>query len=119
MPDLTNLVFLAAIAFLFVHELDAIQQHEWRFFFAWTGLSDAAAYQLFTALHVPLFIAILANLQTRSVQIGLDLFLIVHAVLHTLLRNHPLITFNNGVSRLWIYGAALLGVVHLALLQAG
>lgn len=110
-----DLIFLTGVAFLFTHELDAIKQGEWRFFFAPTPLSDETAYRLFTAVHVPLFVVFLWNWQSPAFQVGVNLFLIVHALLHWLLRNHPKITFNNAFSRLWIFGGALLGALHLVL----
>lgn len=116
MDDPISLLFLVNIALLNAHELDAIQQHEWRFFPFLRPFSDATAYRIFVAAHVPLLVLILANLESRPFQIGLDVFLIVHAGLHYALRNHPLITFNNPFSRLWIYGAALVSALHLLLL---
>ena len=112
--DTTDLPFLIGMAFLFAHELDAIQNHEWRFFFALLPVSDAAAYHIFTAVHIPLFVLILWNAQALGFQIGFDVFLIIHAGLHWMLRNHPKIKFNNGFSRLWIFGGALLAIIHLA-----
>ena len=112
----TNLLFILNITFITVHELDAIQQHEWRAFFGFTPLSDEAAYRLFTALHVPLLLFILWNLHSYPFQVGLDIFLIIHAGVHWILRNHPLVTFNNWFSRIWIFGGALLGALHLLLL---
>ena len=116
METWTSLLFILNVTFITMHELDAIYQHEWRFFFAPTSLSDEAAFRLFTALHVPLLVLILWNLQSVPFQMGFDIFLIIHAGLHWLLRNHPLITFNNWFSRIWIFGAAFLGTIHLILL---
>lgn len=110
---MADLLFLLGIAMLMIHELDAIQQQEWRFFLSWTGMDDQRAYQLFTAAHLPLFVLIMAHVTTPGVQFALDLFLIVHALVHTLLRHHLHIRFNNGFSRLWIYGGAGIGFVHL------
>ncbi|MDX2163421.1 MAG: DUF6713 family protein [bacterium] len=108
---------LTGLAALINHELDAIQQQEWRFFLGWTGLSDASAYRLFTAAHLPLMVGILAALPDARFQIGFDAFLILHAVAHFALRRHPAIHFNTGFSRLWIYGGAALGLVHLVLVH--
>ena len=116
METWVSLLFMLNITFFTIHELDAIYQHEWRVFFGFTGVSDEAAYQLSTALHVPLFMFVLWNLQSYPFQIGLDIFLILHAAIHWVLRNHPLVTFNNWFSRIWIFGGALLGTVHLFLL---
>lgn len=107
-------LFLVNVVWLIIHELDAIDQQEWRFFFG-SFMSDQAAYRLFTALHVPLLVFILANAANREFQIVFNLFLIVHAGLHFALRQHPLILFRSTFSRGWIYGGALLGGLHLAL----
>lgn len=114
MDTLLNIVFFLGLAFLFTHELDAIDQHEWRFFFPW--LDDLIGYRLFTAAHIPLFILIVLNLSARNFQIGLDLFLIVHVGLHWWLRNHPRIEFKSAFSWVLIIGAGVSGAVHLALL---
>lgn len=112
-----NTLFLINVAFLLIgHELDAIYRKEWRFFFASTSISDETAYRIFTFLHVPAFVLIILNLDSYGFQVGFDIFLIIHAGLHWMLRNHPKINFNNWFSRLWIYGGALLGVVHLILI---
>ena len=117
METFVELLFVINLSFLVMaHELDAIHQQEWRFFFASVPLDDKAAYRLFTALHVPLFVFIVWNLQSFWFQLGFDIFLIIHAGLHWILRNHPKINFNNWFSRLWIFGGALLGAIHIALL---
>lgn len=116
MDTLTDLIFLLAFSALVNHELDAIRQAEWRFFFAPFGLSDETAYRIFVFLHAPLLVWIFASMQAQSFQIGFNIFLIIHAILHWLLRNHPLIHFNNAFSRLWIFGGALLAILHLLLL---
>lgn len=113
---MNTLVFLSGITFLFLHELDAIQQKEWRFFLSWTNIHDESACRLFVALHFPLFLLILWNLPSERFQMGLDIFLVIHALLHILLRNHPLIHFNGRLSRLWIFAAAFCGLGQLGLL---
>lgn len=110
---MTDLLFLSGLCALIIHELDAIQQEEWRFFFGWTDMSDQTAYRIFAAAHFPLLIWILASYPARSFQIGMDLFLIAHAIVHTLLRNHPLIHFNTRFSQVWIYGGAVFAIAHL------
>lgn len=112
-----DLLFIINLVFLLIgHELDAIRQAEWRFFFSWTPLSDEAAYRLFVALHIPLVVLILWNMHSFWFQVFFDLFLIVHAGLHFGLRNHKHVNFDNWFSWLWIYGGALLGMLHLSLL---
>lgn len=109
-PDFFIVVGLSA---LLLHEMDAIQQQEWRFFFIWTGMSDRAAYRWFIVAHLPLIAGLLMGLHIIPVQHGLAIFLLLHAVAHTLLRHHPLINFNNVFSRIWIYGGAVAGALFL------
>ncbi len=117
METTNDWLFLITVAFLLNHELDAIRKHEWRFFFALVPINDNRAYQLFTVIHVPLFVLILWNLSSTGFQAGFDVFMIVHALVHWLLRNHPKINFNDLFSRFWVFGGALLGAIHLLLLQ--
>ncbi len=114
MEDLRLFLFYLGVAGIFAHELDAIQQHEWRFFFP--HFTDQTGYRLFTALHVPLFGFVLWGLPFREFQIGMDVFLMVHVGLHWLLRNHPKIEFRNPFSRLLIGGTGFIGLAHLGLL---
>jgi hypothetical protein len=120
MEPLLTLLFFLNIALIFAHELDAIQQKEWRFFQNLFGLaervSDETFYRWFTGLHVPLLVVILWAAPSRGFQIGFDLFLIVHLGLHIGLRRHPLILFDNGFSWALIVGAAIGGTLHLVLL---
>lgn len=113
----TDVLFVVTVAWMTVHELDAIARHEWRFFFAWTSLSDTAAYRLFAAAHVPLMMFILWNLPIREFQIGFDLFCIGHAGLHWLLRHLPTLEFNDWFAWVWIWGAAVFGLAHLIVLM--
>lgn len=110
-----ELLFLVNVSWLLAHELDAIQQREWRFFFARFGLDETQGQRLFIGLHVPLLVFIFANLAVPAFQIGFNLFLLVHAGLHWALRHHPLIEFNSSFSRLWIFGAVPLALLHLLL----
>lgn len=115
MSVLSQSLFLAAVSFLFVHELDAIRRREWRFFFARVPVRDETAYRVFTALHAPLFVLVLWFLEAPRFQLGVDAFLVFHGVLHLALRTHPLVRFDGWFSRVWIYGGAALGALHFAL----
>ncbi len=113
-----DLLFLTGLSFLVIgHELDAIYNREWRFFFAKIPLDDTTAYQIFTALHVPLAIWIIWVWPNRSFQFWFDIFLIAHGLVHWLLRNHPKVHFNNNFSRFWIYGGSLIGLIHLIIVN--
>ncbi len=108
-----DFLILVGLSAFILHELDAVQQQEWRFFLGWMGMNDTAAYRWFVAAHLPLVFGLLAGLHMSVVQQGLAVFLILHAVAHTLLRHHPLIHFNTIFSRSWIYGGAAAGALFL------
>ena len=108
-----DVLFLVAVGWFAVHELDAIRRREWRFFFTPLPVSDETGYRLFVALHLPLFVAILWLLPSQVFRLGFDVFLIGHAGLHLGLRNRPTVAFDDPFSWLWIYGGAVLGAVHL------
>jgi hypothetical protein len=115
MVDTSTLLFLATVAWVVVHELDAIRQREWRFFAAPFPVRDETAYRVFTAIHAPALVGVLWLLESPSFQLAFDVFAVVHGVVHLLLRTHPLVEFDSWFSRFWIYGASLLGALHLAL----
>lgn len=115
MVSVSEVLFFSVVSFLFVHELDAIRQHEWRFFFAPLSVRDETAYLIFTALHAPLFVVVLVYIGSPAFQLGFDAFAIVHGLLHLGLRNHPLIEFDSLFSSVWIFGGALLAGLHLVL----
>lgn len=118
MTTITDMLFITGIAFIFVHELDATRQGEWRFFFGRMGLADTVQYRLFAALHVPLFVVIIWQWADPGFQIAFDLFLIVHLGLHIALRKHPHINFDTWFSWVWIVGGGILGLAHLLLVMA-
>jgi hypothetical protein len=113
MVDPAPALFALTVAFVTVHELDAVRNHEWRFFFAPFRVSDEPVYRVFTALHVPLFAFVLTLYSLPAFQTGFDVFAVAHGGLHLALRNHPLVEFSGWFSRLWIYGASVLGGLHL------
>ena len=55
------------------------------------------------------------SIESPAFQLGIDSFAIVYGLLHFGLRNHPLVEFDSWFSRVWIFGGALLGGLHLVL----
>lgn len=108
-----TLLFLSNLAWLMAHELDAIYQGEWRFFNIPFQLRDEIAYRIFTLLHVPMFIALIWAISSEAFQIGFDIFIIGHAIVHWLLRNHPKVTFNSYFSRVLIFTPVITSIIHL------
>ncbi len=125
MPESTIALFDLALAGLLAHELDAVQNREWRILYVLRGMPDDVARQAFILLHVPLFAVLLWLISASDPSLrhystlGLDAFMVVHAGLHWRLSAHPKYEFHEAYSRSLIYGTALLAGLHLALKLLG
>lgn len=116
----TDFFFLTALAFLLVHEMDAIRCREWAIFPLLSRLPDDTGFLVFTAAHLPLIYLVLAGLAGGGifqvgVRITLDLFCLAHIGLHALYRRHPDNGFLSRFSRVIILGIGLAGLVDLCL----
>lgn len=81
-----------------------------------SGMREEAAYVVFTALHVPLYLLLLWGLfggVNLGLVVALDAFFIVHAFLHLFLRKHPNHLFSSWFSWTLILGAAGFGAADL------
>lgn len=109
-------IFYSGLACILIHEMDAIQQKEWRIFPGLHLLDDRWGYQLFNLLHLPLYVFLFAGLFSPEglalgMRRGLDLFFMIHVGLHLLFTFHPKNQFTGFFSWLWIGGAGLCGAV--------
>jgi hypothetical protein len=102
--------------------MDAVRRHEWKVLPLLSQVKDdAQGYILFTVLHIPLYIFLLGGIFSngtavnQSFILGLDIFCIVHVVLHLLLIKHPQYQFNNWFSWSLIVGAGIVGGIDLLL----
>ncbi len=114
----SHFYFFIALAFIFVHEMDAIRQHEWRMFPLTSWLKEKTSFLIFMGLHVPLYVLLLWNLYTpnglnKGLIQGLDIFFIIHVVLHLLFLKHPKNEFNSIFSWIIILGAGVAGFIDL------
>jgi hypothetical protein len=114
-----QLFFFAGLSFILTHELDAVQRREWRIFPGLARQGDEAGFAVFTALHVPLFLALLwaafAGGLNRAFASGLSAFFILHVGLHLLALRHPRNEFSGPLSWALIGGAGGCGALHLLL----
>lgn len=120
-----DLVFYTGMALLLVHELDAVHRHEWRMFPVLSGFDDRKGFQLFVLLHVPLLVLIFWLMFHPIMVVRywffvvMDIFFIVHAALHYLLKKHKHNRFSGDFSIAIIAATAAAGMLHLALLVFG
>ena len=113
--------FILGFCFLLAHEMDAIRATEWKIFPVLNKMEDEAGYRTFTVLHVPIYVFLLLGLfagggMTLGLVIGLDVFFIVHALLHLVFYNHPENRFRSVFSYALIFGAGLFGAASLLLM---
>jgi hypothetical protein len=116
MVSTANAVFTPTVVSFVVHELDAVRNHEWRFFVGRLSLDDETAYRAVTVFHVSPFVGLSSDGDVAGVQVGLDAFQIVHGGPHLGPQNHPLLTFEGWFAGLWIYSGTRLGALHLVVL---
>ena len=115
-------LFLIIISLLLVHEMDAIRAKEWRLFIVLKDIAEETAYRIFTSIHLLLYFVILyflicggaiTNYVTKLI---IDIFLLVHAILHYCFRNKENNGFHYRYSKIIIYAMALLSLIHLLIM---
>lgn len=92
--------FYIGLTFILIHEMDAIRLQEWKMFPILSGLKEKTGYLIFTSLHLPLYGLLFWGLWGRqglvtNLILGLDIFFIIHLMLHLLLINHKNNKFRN------------------------
>lgn len=113
-----NYLFLnLGIAFILMHEMDAIRCKEWRIFPGLSVLKDEAGYWVFMLIHIPLLYFLFSGLIGRSeiedLRWGLDIYFMIHMGLHLLFLMHPKNLFKDIISWGIIIGAAVCGLIDL------
>lgn len=110
-----NFVFYLGLGLLFTHEMDAMQNHEWRILPILGSLPDSTGELTFLVAHVPIFALVIAfvaslNLKTRALAQKVACgFLIAHAALHFTFSGNSNYEFSSLASAFLIFGAALCG----------
>jgi len=112
-----QILFAVILALLLLHEMDAIRNAEWKMFIVLKDMSDAKAFKVFTLLHLPLYVTLLMLILSVEHQIiayyVVDLFLIIHSILHLVFERHAKNGLKNIFSRSIIYSMGILAVIHI------
>ena len=119
---MTHVFFFIGLGFLLTHEMDAVKQKEWVIFPLTTALDDKLGYYVFTGIHVPLYVLLFYGLLGNDLQPvdpavikGLDVFFIIHVLLHILYLKHRKNLFTSLFSWSLIGGAGICGLIDLVL----
>lgn len=119
MLDFSLVLFLFNLSLFLLHEMDAIRRSEWKLFVVLKHMEDEKAYRCFTWIHLPLYTLILATLfspvQTVTFWV-LDIFFIIHSLLHLLFEKHPHNAFKNVFSRSIVYPLGGIAAIHMMML---
>jgi len=112
-------VFIVMLTLLLIHEMDAIRAKEWKMFIVLKNLEDELAYRIFTLAHIPIYffvLFVLVRVEMPAIapfKYSVDIFLIIHAVIHYCFRKKP----NNGFRSLFsitiIYSLSILAIIHI------
>ncbi len=117
MDEIWLVLFVVNLSLLFVHEMDAVKNREWRMFIILKNMEDEKAGRIFQVLHIPLYAAVLLLLLSPARQVMfyvLDIFLILHAGIHFCFRHYENNAFTSVFSNLVIYIMGAVAAVHLA-----
>lgn len=130
--------FLAQLALLLVHEMDAVREREWRMLWPFSLIrDDQVAYRLFTGAHIPLYGTILWAISSSSVRgrsriagsvaSALSAFSIVHGLMHAAyangwwpwsrIRDDQRGAFATSFSKTLIFAGSLFGALDLLALE--
>lgn len=115
------IIFALGLSTLLVHEMDAIKHREWRMFIGLRSLEEATAYRVFVLIHLPLYVIVFVLLLSSHAIIGfflVDVFLIIHGILHIFFKGKANNSFN-GFSYFLIYGGSICGCIHLLYILSG
>ena len=121
MRRIRELAFYLGLGALFTHEVDAMPNHEWRGMPLLGALPDEIGMLVFIAGHVLFFAVLIALVAStderirRLSRLGISAFIVVHAVLHVLSSGAPSYEFSSRLSRLLIFGGAVLAGLYLVL----
>lgn len=114
-----HVFFFVGLSLILTHEMDAIRLKEWKMFVFLSAMTEARAYLIFTAIHIPLYILLFWGLFMTSASIksnlvvGLDTFFAIHTLLHLLFLKHPDNQFTSMFSWIVIAGAGIAGILDL------
>ena len=119
MNALKNVALVMALSLFLVHEIDAMTHHEWRLLPIIGSLNDEVGRQVFVLLHIPVFFGVIwALFMTHWRLMAAKIFcvlLIIHGLVHFIYSGHELYSFVPPIETITVYGAALSGMIYLAL----
>jgi len=110
-----QIILNTGLILLIIHELDAIRCKEWRIIPGLSLLSDKTGQLVFILAHIPILYGLFQQLTHEIFQIGFNVFLIVHLILHLIYTRHRNNLFTHWFSWFIISGASICGLLYIML----
>lgn len=112
-------MFCLGVGLLFTHELDAMQNHEWRVLPLTSWLSEESGRTIFVLIHIPLFAVLIGLISSQNelirqrTKFWISVFLIIHGLLHAAFITHEHYEFESLLSNVLIFGGAICGLLYV------
>lgn len=122
-PLLSRPGFLASLACMLVHEMDAVREREWTGLFPFLLIKDdELAHWVFTGVHVPLYAYLLVvfarnNPTAHKAASLFGMFAVGHSIVHGIYRYNNWLGFKTTFSKSLIWGSAVFAAADLFTLQ--
>jgi len=111
--------FWLGLSLVLVHEMDAVRCKEWRILPGLSLLKDETGKRIFILSHIPLYFLIFLGLSSPETREGLitalNIFFIIHFVLHLLFIKHKKNEFIDWISWIFIIGIGICGILDIVL----
>lgn len=117
-----SIIFIVNLGLLYLHQLDATRRKEWKMFIILKDMPEEKAYVVFSLLQLPLLCLILFMFLQPVIYVHivlyvlLDVFYVLHCVVHYVFKKHKNNRFDSRYSKLLINAMGWLGAIHLILL---
>ena len=112
-----DLLFYIALSLMLMHEMDTIRCQEWRIFPVLSMLDGPHAFRFFMIAHLPIYYLLIwlliSDAAGPALVTGLDIFFLLHLMLHLVSLRNPANEFTDWLSWGLIGGTAGFGGAHL------
>jgi len=121
MRDIFTIVSVLNLAFIIMHEFDAIRRREWKMFGFLKGFSEKSQYTIFLWVHFPLLLFVFYYFRTVFYGDSCILWLlwnclmILHFAVHLIALRWKSNVFDYA-SFIWIGGTALTSLINIILI---
>ena len=121
MRDVILILSVSNVICFIIHELDAFYRQEWKMFKLLQSFKDSTQYSIFLYAHIPIVLLLLyyswtvVNFNNFWLFIAINLFSLLHLILHLAARSWKSNVFHSIHSFIIIFSIGITGLLNLAL----